>query len=315
MIKKRIIITESQLKRILKEDNEYFFDEFKDDVHKFVEDLLDNPNTAKVGDRLTKKGVDRGKLINALVECGFLTRKQKVSEVEGENKKKKSVMLPVYTAHMENGTKKLGEVFEKKLGLGKLPNFFKESVMDEGTLFEIEMDDELEETVSAGGAPMADGAGQVITKGCGLGINKKDPTFGRDFTPEHTDDTIRREVYNTKPKKSKTNESIEEASDRSEYYKRRWAEKKANGTLPDRREYNKRRWEKQKEEGTVPDRSEYWKERAKKQKEERAKKQKPKRKINKSYRNYFEWPEYERDPMDLTNDNDYGEYYGDHRDD
>lgn len=295
MIKRRIVITESQLKRILKEDKEYFFDEFKDDVQAFVKDLLDNPNTAKISDKLAKKGVDRGKLINALVECGFLTRKQKVSEVEGENKKKKSVMLPVYTAHMENGTKKLGEVFEKKLGLGKLPSFFKESIMDEGTLFEIEMDDELDEAMAAGASNGAGGTwmnNAEYTAPVKLG-GKKDPAY------DHTN-MVRKsfDVYNPKPKKSKTNESIEEAKDRKQYWEKRWKEQKANGTVPDRSEYWKRRWEKEKEE--------------------RAKKQKPKRKINRNYHDNigrlgtYDISNFMDDAMNMMSDNDWGEYFGDH---
>ena len=295
-VKKRIIITEKQLKKILREKKEYLPADFIDDIKQFMEELRTNPANAQVPERMKSYGIDRPKLIDAIITNNLAKRKQKPKEVEGKNGKKTARMSTIYDIILDNASNNIGKIYEEYFQLGKWPTYnFEESksskdVMDEDALFEIEMDDELEETVSAGGAPMADGAGQVITKDCGLGINKKDPTFGRDFTPKHTDDTIRREVYNTKPKKSKTNESIEEASDRSQYWKDRWAKQKA--------------------EGTVPDRSEYWKERAKKQK-----KQKPKRKINKSYRDYIERLEDERDAMDMMTDNDWGEYFGDHRDD
>lgn len=292
-VKKRIVITEEQLRKIVENKEEYLFDEFKEDTLSFVKDLLSSPANAEVKGKMLEKDVNRRKLIDALIENGFLTRKQKVTEVEGKDGKKQSRMLTVYSANTDNASKKLQKVY-KSLELGKLPSFFEESVdseevMDEEALFEIEMD-EVDECMAAGASNGAGGTWMgdaSYTAPVKFG-KKKDPAY------DHTD-MVRKSfnVYNPKPKKSKTNESIEEASDRSQYWKDRWAKQKA--------------------EGTVPDRSEYWKERAKKQK-----KQKPKRKINRNYHDHigrlgtYDIQNFMDDAMNMMTDNDWGEYFGDH---
>ena len=83
----------------------------------------------------------------------------------------------------------------------------------------------------------------------------------------------------------------------------------------DRSEYWKQRWAKQKADGTVPDRSEYWKTRAKKEKEEKLTKLKTQKHNKMQYPKSFEkdYDEFD-DVLDLMTDNDWGEYFGDHRD-
>lgn len=192
-MKKRIIITEEQL-RFLIENDEYLPDEFHEDVKQFVKDLLSSPSNAKIPERLEKQGINRNKLIDALIEKGFLTRKQTVKEVENGEGKRVSRMLTVYSANMDNGSKKIDEVhkslFESKDN---------EELMDEESLFEIEMDD-MEECVAAGASNGAGGTWMgdaSYTAPVKFG-KKKDPAY------DHTD-MVRKSfnVYNPKPKKIK----------------------------------------------------------------------------------------------------------------
>lgn len=288
-MKKRIIITESQLQFLLKEsDKEYFFDEFKDDVLKFIKELLSNPANAKVSEKLESHDINRRKLIDSLIKVGILSRKQKVTEVENGEGKKESRMMTVYSANTDNATDKLEKAYSSfKLGKLYSESVNGEPVMDEEALFEVEMD-EVDEAMAAGasngngGTWMGDASFTAPVK---FG-KKKDPAY------DHTN-MVRKSFNAYNPKTKKIDESIEEASDRSQYWKDRWAKQKA--------------------EGTVPDRSEYWKERAKKQK-----KQKPKRKINRNYHDHigrlgtYDISNFMDDAMNMMSDNDWGEYFGDH---
>ena len=276
-IKRKIIITEAQFRRLIEtdENSEYLADDFHADVKKFVKDLLSSPANAEIPERLKDRDINRNKLIDALIEKGFLTRKQTVKEVEKDGKRV-SRMMTIYSANLDNGTQKIEEV--RKALLESKDN---EVVMDEEALFEIETD-EVDEAMAAGASNGAGGTWMgdaSYTAPVKLG-GKKDPAY------DHTD-IVRKSFNAYSPKTKKIDESVEEASNRSQYWKDRWAKQKA--------------------EGTVPDRSEYWKERAKKQKQ-----QKPKRKINRNYHDYIERLRDEDKAMDMMSDNDWGEYFGDH---
>ena len=273
-VKRRIIITEAQLKRLLENKTEYLPADFLDDIKRFMEDLRTNPANAEVPERMKSYGIDRPKLIDAIITKNLAKRKQKPKEVEGKDGKKTARMITIYDIKLDNASKNIGEVYEDYFKLGKWPTFTfgeskdSEDVMDEEALFEVELDSEMDEAMSASAS------GQYTV-----------PFMGDAETLDHTD-IVRKSFNAYNPKTKKIDESIDEAKDRSQYWKDRW--------------------KKQKEDGTVPDRSEYWK--------ERAKKQKSKRKTKKNNtRHPQRWSrDEEEDIWSRLNDNDFGEYFGDH---
>lgn len=225
-MKRKIIITEAQFKRLIEMDetSEYLADDFHADVKKFVKDLLSSPANAEIPERLKERDINRNKLIDALIEKGFLTRKQTVKEVEKDGKRV-SRMMTIYTANLDNGTQKIEEI-RKAL----LESKDTEKVMDEEALFEIETD-EVDEAMAAGASNGAGGTWMgdaSYTAPVKLG-DKKDPAY------DHTD-MVRKSFNTYSPKTKKIDESIEEAKDRSQYWKDRWAKQKTEGTIPDRSE-------------------------------------------------------------------------------
>lgn len=257
-IKRTIIISESQFDFLREHSNSpVMFNTFDDRVNEFISALSANPQLAKVPKELAEIGITRPMLINSAIKHGRLIRKNKVVEVEGDNGKKVAKMLTTYTTNLNhNSVDKNEAMYRELVKENKMP------VMDESS----ESTDDMEECVAAGAA----------ASGGGTWMNGAEYTvpFGA---------VQRRSVYQPKTKKSK----IKEASDRSQYWKDRWAKQKA--------------------EGTVPDRSEYWKERSKRQKSKRKKTRNP---------NYSKYPQrWEREEEDIwsrLNDNDFGEYFGDH---
>lgn len=275
-MKKRIYITESQFRMLMKEQDELTFYAFYNDVLDFIKVLRQSPSTAKVSEKLTANGISREKLIKSLIENGVLSRKQnKPIEVESEDGKKKAKWIVKYdftekTKQSESLETVLKTVFD---------SLYK---INESTDIEtVDEEEDIEECTAAGAA---NGAGGTWMGDASYTV----PFMGDKETTNHSN-LVRRSTY--KPK-TKTNESIEEGSDRSQYWKDRWAKQKADGT--------------------VPNRSEYWKERAKKQKAKRSETSKPKRKLNKGYRDYIERLRDEENAMNMMSDNDWGEYFGDH---
>lgn len=186
-MKKKIYITESQFHMLVKEQEELTFYSFYNSVLSFIKELRQTPSSAKVDKTLESNGITREKLINSLIENGVLSRKQnKPIEVEGENGKKTAKWAVKYDFSdkkmtSENCMDKIKAVYDS---LYKLTESTDVEVVDEE-------DDSIEETVSAGGAPSADGAGQVITKNCGIAIDPNDPTYKRD-------NLVRRSMYQPK---------------------------------------------------------------------------------------------------------------------
>lgn len=187
----RIVITEAQLKRILEnKDSEYLPDDFFEDVKKFVVDLKSNP-ASEIPERLKNQGVNRQKLIDALLDVKLITRKQRPKEITRDGKTT-SKMLTKFSFNLDNGTEKI-EKARKSLFESKDD----EEIMDEETLFEIETD-EVDEAMAAGASNGAGGTWMgdaSYTAPVKLG-KKKDPAY------DHTD-IVRKSFNSYNPKTEK----------------------------------------------------------------------------------------------------------------
>lgn len=86
---RRVYISESQLKRLAEYANneEMTFYEFFTRTKSFLKDLLNKPNEADVDPSLSKKGITKDGLINAMKEIGLLKSKETIDEVEIEESK------------------------------------------------------------------------------------------------------------------------------------------------------------------------------------------------------------------------------------
>lgn len=115
-MKRTIVITEKMAK-MLREKVEMSQYKFEYGVKSFLADLLDDPVNAQPNNIMRQHGLDRKKLINELMGCGMLKRKQKPVEQE-KNGRLVGMMNTSFSVPKKDFEKKLEKLYHKLFGKG-----------------------------------------------------------------------------------------------------------------------------------------------------------------------------------------------------
>jgi hypothetical protein len=115
-MKRTIVITE-EMANMLREKLEMSQYKFEHGVRSFLADLLDDPVNAQPNNMFKQYGLDRKSLINELIGCGVLKRKQKPTEME-KSGRLVGVMNTSFSVPKRDFDKKLEKLYHKLFGEG-----------------------------------------------------------------------------------------------------------------------------------------------------------------------------------------------------
>lgn len=111
---KKIIINEEQLNRLINQNEEELtYYKFFNKVKRFICDLLNDPINADVDNIFKHLGINKGKMVEKLINRNIIIRKEKIKELSNSNGNKEAKMIISYDVPKKNFRRKMKRLFSE----------------------------------------------------------------------------------------------------------------------------------------------------------------------------------------------------------